>query len=136
LQLYLFSDVLVTGTKIRKVMPNVAKSDSDGLSTVVVVTEEGGSQVSVPDDTFLENRHDGEVVTTTVEGSKVEMVVPEPETNTEKIVTEVFVTESLLDNPYAGHLENQRISRLTQVQADIVEGDGKSRSTNKDHING
>lgn len=28
-------------------------------------------------------------------------------------------------NPYAGHLENQRISRLTQVQADIVEDSGK-----------
>lgn len=32
---------------------------------------------------------------------------------------------ALQKNPYAGHLENQRISRLTQVQADIVEDSGK-----------
>lgn len=32
--------------------------------------------------------------------------------------------ETSVKNPYAGHLENQRISRLIQVQADAIEDDG------------
>lgn len=56
----------------------------------------------------------------------MEMVVSGPDAKAEKIVVEVSVKESLLDNPYAGHLENQQISRLTQVQADVVEGDGRA----------
>jgi len=32
--------------------------------------------------------------------------------------------DTTVKNPYAGHLENQHISRLIQVQADVVEGDG------------
>lgn len=55
----------------------------------------------------------------------MEMVVVGPEVEAETIMVDVSVKETLLDNPYAGHLENQQISRLTQVQADVVEGDGK-----------
>lgn len=55
----------------------------------------------------------------------MEMVAIGPEVKAETTTVEVFDKETLLDNPYAGHLENQQISRLTQVQADVIEGDGK-----------
>ncbi|KAF9100469.1 hypothetical protein BGX29_006544 [Mortierella sp. GBA35] len=122
-QLYLFSDVLVTGTKIRKAKSTSTKIVSD-VSIVVAAEEEkkeGGSQESCPDGTPLDDRQ--ERLVATVEESKVEMMAYGPDAKTEKITVEVSVMETLLDNPYAGHLENQQISRLTQVQADIVEGD-------------
>lgn len=56
----------------------------------------------------------------------MDLVAIAPEVKAETIQVEVSVKETLLDNPYAGHLENQQISRLTQVQADVVEGNGRS----------
>ncbi|KAF9953243.1 hypothetical protein BGZ72_005592 [Mortierella alpina] len=75
--LYLFSDVLVTGTEI-------ATKTSFTAATL-------SSTKNAPD-----------------------AIVDVQETPNE---------DTDVDNPYAGHLENQQISRLTQVQADVVEGD-------------
>lgn len=77
-QLYLFSDVLVTGTEI------IATATS-AATTLSSANDAPGANVDVQDPS------NGDAV---------------------------------VDNPYAGHLENQQISRLTQVQADVVEGDG------------
>ncbi|KAF9139651.1 Zinc finger FYVE domain-containing protein 26, partial [Linnemannia schmuckeri] len=117
-QLYLFSDVLVTGTKIRKGKPKSTKSASEVLAITAPIKEEDKKMKSAP---AVDAQQQG--LMATVEESKVEMMASAPETKTEKITVEVSVTETFLDNPYAGHLENQQISRLTQVQADVVEGD-------------
>ncbi|KAF8941314.1 hypothetical protein EDD21DRAFT_62492 [Dissophora ornata] len=93
--LYLFSDVLVTGTKIRKRAPT---------STLKSSTESG----------------DGEYVANDDEASAP---VDQEERGDSSHGTSAPVKETLLENPYAGHLENQHISRLTQVQADVVEDD-------------
>ncbi|KAG0031987.1 Zinc finger FYVE domain-containing protein 26 [Podila clonocystis] len=52
---------------------------------------------------------------------EVEEVKTEKENEQEMKQDQVDRYRALQKNPYAGHLENQRISRLTQVQADIVE---------------
>ncbi|KAF9286454.1 hypothetical protein BGZ68_002878 [Mortierella alpina] len=75
--LYLFSDVLVTGTEIMAAVTSAA-------TTLSSANDAPGANVDVQDPS------NGDAV---------------------------------VDNPYAGHLENQQISRLTQVQADTVEGD-------------
>ncbi|KAF9433346.1 hypothetical protein BGZ76_009575 [Entomortierella beljakovae] len=80
--IYLFSDVLVTGTKIK------SKSQP----------KEGQCP--------------------TFEASEID----------EKIIEEIrqeTLDLKAVNNPYAGHLENQYISRLTQVQSDIVEDDDR-----------
>ncbi|KAF9543572.1 Zinc finger FYVE domain-containing protein 26 [Mortierella hygrophila] len=115
-QLYLFSDVLVTGTKIRKEKPKSEKSTNEVPANVATAEE-----VEKADDVSADDRQQGLVAS--VEESKVEMVAIGPEVKAEMTTVEVSIKETLLDNPYAGHLENQQISRLTQVQADVVEGD-------------
>ncbi|KAF8947628.1 Zinc finger FYVE domain-containing protein 26 [Haplosporangium gracile] len=117
-QLYLFSDVLVTGTKIRKGKPKSTKSASEVLAITAPVEKEDKKTKDAP---VADDQQQGLVAT--VEESKVEIMASTPETKTEKSTVEVSVKETFLNNPYAGHLENQQISRLTQVQADVVEGD-------------
>ncbi|KAF9962807.1 hypothetical protein BGZ70_007883 [Mortierella alpina] len=74
--LYLFSDVLVTGTEI-----TTATSIATALSSAK------GAPGAIVD------------------------------------VQATPIGDTAVENPYAGHLENQHISRLTQVQADVVEDD-------------
>ncbi|KAG0323058.1 hypothetical protein BGZ99_002952 [Dissophora globulifera] len=85
--LYLFSDVLVTGTKIKKQLPvsSLLCADESSRSEEGVHSVDNGSQ----------GGYDSE--------------------KRQQVAT--------IENPYAGHLENQHILRLTQVQADAVEDD-------------
>ncbi|KAF9299444.1 Zinc finger FYVE domain-containing protein 26 [Linnemannia elongata] len=115
-QLYLFSDVLVTGTKIKK-----GRSKSEKNANEVPANVATADEAEKAKDFSADDRQQGLVAT--VEESKVEMVAIGPEVKAETTTVEVFDKETLLDNPYAGHLENQQISRLTQVQADVIEGD-------------
>ncbi|KAF9357034.1 Zinc finger FYVE domain-containing protein 26 [Mortierella sp. AD094] len=111
--LYLFSDVLVTGTKIQKrssSAPDSSAQDTQAVSDVQNSSlqnsegssEEGGSKEVVASSAEQQNK------VTEMSGSEQDL---------ESIKTDI------LNNPYAGHLENQHISRLTQIQADIVEDD-------------
>ncbi|KAG0376066.1 Zinc finger FYVE domain-containing protein 26 [Mortierella sp. AD032] len=134
-QLYLFSDVLVTGTKIRigkakstKSVPKVpiviASADTEAEETAQdqVVDDDTPSEAAKEESVATSDGFKVEVVAS-LDNYKVEVAASPPEAKTEQIAVEVFVKETLLDNPYAGHLENQQISRLTQVQADVIEGD-------------
>jgi len=40
--------------------------------------------------------------------------------------TSLPTDSAIVENPYAGYLKNQKICRLTQVQADVIEKDGMS----------
>ncbi|KAG0281881.1 Zinc finger FYVE domain-containing protein 26 [Linnemannia exigua] len=130
-QLYLFSDVLVTGTKIRKGNSKFTKSVPE-VPTVIAsgdaVAEEAAQDPVADSDNPSEASKKDSVATTDVEvmasldNSKLEVAASALETKKEQTAVEVSVIE-ILDNPYAGHLENQQISRLTQVQADVIEGE-------------
>ncbi|KAF9911191.1 Pleckstrin y domain-containing F member 1 [Linnemannia zychae] len=121
-QLYLFSDVLVTGTKIRRDKPKSTRNASE-----VAVIVSSGKQVHMSAEkeelvaTSDDNEADGVALP---EDKKVEAVASALETKSEHITVEVNTVKDIPpNNPYAGHLENQQISRLTQVQADVLEGD-------------
>ncbi|KAG0199473.1 hypothetical protein BGX28_007271 [Mortierella sp. GBA30] len=101
--LYLFSDVLVTGTKIKPVPSSSTTED------------------------YLDH---GPKINEGVNVKIGELDVPYPlsissegQPTQDSVLTAAESEEAVFDNPYAGHLENQQISRLTQVQADVVEGD-------------
>ncbi|KAF9360559.1 hypothetical protein BGX34_007715 [Mortierella sp. NVP85] len=103
-KLYLFSDVLVTGTKIRNhfttsVKATEAKSPSPA-------SEASGEQFTLSSET------DGSPRGLPPEAQKDELEVDYLDSK-----------DTPVKNPYAGHLENQHISRLIQVQADVVEDD-------------
>lgn len=98
-------------------MPDVVATAAEG---------EAPKDARADDLAYSDDRQQGLVAT--AEETKVEMVASRSEKKAEKVMVEVSVKEILLDNPYAGHLENQQISRLTQVQADVVEGDGRAAS--------
>ncbi|KAF9924288.1 hypothetical protein FBU30_005706 [Linnemannia zychae] len=123
--LYLFTDVLVTGTKIRKGQGLQKKNVPDTLSDSTTITETHEKSKVPPIEDISSKDDRQKELESTVEKSKVERVMLAPTAETEMISVEVSVKESqsLLNNPYAGYLENQQISRLTQVQADIVEGE-------------
>ncbi|KAF9113359.1 hypothetical protein BGX27_001748 [Mortierella sp. AM989] len=93
--LYLFSDVLVTGTKIKK-------KPSPPLKNSAKSTE------VVSDDAGIAPGEEQPIDSAEESGSEQDL---------ESVKT------AILKNPYAGHLENQYISRLTLVQADVVEED-------------
>ncbi|KAF9183713.1 Zinc finger FYVE domain-containing protein 26 [Haplosporangium sp. Z 11] len=110
--LYLFSDVLVTGTR-KEARPPVRVQDFAKES--ILATEKKQQQADVQDiesvEIEIENKSDILDTRTAATDLGTEAKDGTP------------AQETVLNNPYAGHLENQRISRLIQVQADVVEGD-------------
>ncbi|KAG0364353.1 hypothetical protein BGZ54_007602 [Gamsiella multidivaricata] len=112
-RLYLFSDVLVTGTRMRRRVSEPVQGSTRNTSGV------SDKQICSAISDSIQGEPKGE--------SASDVPVPGKEYSTGNIKEQGHVSESVQgavqDNPYAGHLENQRISRLTQVQADIVEND-------------
>lgn len=129
-QLYLFSDVLVTGTKIKP--PGLSKKPHPKVKIEVTPdqemesADEGSTNESpeVSDESAASSDHsDHEHVEEEEEEQEHDKMEKEKERETEQ--DQVDRCRALQKNPYAGHLENQCISRLTQVQADIIEDSGK-----------
>ncbi|KAF9126742.1 Zinc finger FYVE domain-containing protein 26 [Mortierella sp. 14UC] len=121
-QLYLFSDVLVTGTKIRRGRSKSSTNASEVKETTQKSTVDESSSEAAQEESAATS-DDNKVEVVALDDNKVDVVASTPEAKTEQITVEVSsVKEALLENPYAGHLEGQQISRLTQVQADVVEG--------------
>ncbi|KAF8979535.1 Zinc finger FYVE domain-containing protein 26 [Entomortierella lignicola] len=119
--LYLFSDVLVTGTKIRN-----NNSPSQPTSTKVetkIIDDNDGAQTPIADDSkdVSEEKVHDEVNASLKEVEKLDISVTEKSESEQEDLESVKI--AIVNNPYAGHLENQQISRLTQVQTDVVEDD-------------
>ncbi|KFH68231.1 hypothetical protein MVEG_05049 [Podila verticillata NRRL 6337] len=115
--LYLFSDVLVTGTKIKPLAPSKKPHPSVKIEVTpdqeMESADEGSTSESASDESAASSDHS--------DHEHEDREDEQDKTEKEKEREEQDQVDYRAKNPYAGHLENQRISRLTQVQADIVE---------------
>ncbi|GJJ68674.1 hypothetical protein EMPS_01020 [Entomortierella parvispora] len=120
MQLYLFSDVLVSGTKIGSLLASSTMAAKEDIMDPCMMEE---LKPEGQEDVDEEQRDDDTDSTTSTfdQGSPtLNALSLEPEG--EKGV--LSATDSaIMRNPYAGYLKNQKICRLTQVQADAVEKD-------------
>ncbi|KAG0346104.1 Zinc finger FYVE domain-containing protein 26 [Podila humilis] len=139
--LYLFSDVLVTGTKIRTPLLISRKPDTQTVSIEVTPdedmksadvesTESNESPETTSDESFpssdcsssRSSTSDGDHENLQVnDGEKDETSNNKQQDQEMAEQDQVERHKARLRNPYAGQLENQCISRLTEVRADTVE---------------
>lgn len=64
-------------------------------------------------------------VSTTFDQGSPTLQALKPELENTQATTTSPSDSIIFENPYAGNLKNQKICRLIQVQADVVEKDGK-----------
>ncbi|KAF9916876.1 Zinc finger FYVE domain-containing protein 26 [Lobosporangium transversale] len=132
--LYLFSDVLVTGTKLPTLPSGKStnKIDNDGhkqgleqhISSTSSTAQNhsdvsNSTEIVNSDNSVSYNKKD--ISDAVQQELLMKTFIDKTERNAPGSTTSN--NEMRSENPYAGHLKNQHISRLTQVQADAVEDD-------------
>ncbi|KAG0043165.1 hypothetical protein BGZ83_011766 [Gryganskiella cystojenkinii] len=123
MQLYLFSDILVSGTKIGTLCPKpeslTSEDDPCALEELKPEGQELEEEGQKDDDT-------DSTVSIVDQGSSPQLRASKPELEATMASTS-SLNSTLVKNPYAGDLKNQKICRLIQVQADVIENDATAR---------
>jgi hypothetical protein len=113
--------VLVSGTKIGSLRTNNSDSSTQDLCTTMEELKPEGQEEA--NDEQKDDDTDSTVSSTFDQGSPTLQAFKPELDDTQATMTST--SDSIaIDNPYAGSLKNQKICRLIQVQADVVEKDG------------